>query len=94
MTIKNEIIAATREHFKSHIRKHLTNIHIILHNPTAIPDHTDVMDALEKELAIVDEYDSKLTVLEKYLKEDVAPTAAVQTPAAVPMPPVERPFTV
>ncbi len=47
----------------------------MLANPVTIPDHTDVMDAIEKELAIIDEYDSKLHVLEKYLAEEPMPTA-------------------
>jgi len=67
MNIRNEIIAASREHFKSHIRKHLTNINVMLENPRSFPDHTDIMDAIEKEINIIDEYDSKLAVLEKYL---------------------------
>jgi hypothetical protein len=69
MNIRNEIIAASREHFKSHIRKHLTNINVMLENPRSFPDHTDIMDAIEKEINIIDEYDSKLAVLEKYLSE-------------------------
>jgi hypothetical protein len=47
----------------------------MLANPVTIPGRTDIMDAIEKELAIIDEYDSKLHVLEKYLAEEPMPTA-------------------
>jgi hypothetical protein len=47
----------------------------MLANPVTIPDHTDVMDAIEKELEIVAEYDDKLSMLEKYLAEEPMPTA-------------------
>ena len=88
MSIKTKLLEASRLHYTSHIHKHIMNVEVILANPTGIPDHTDVMDAIEKEIAIIDEYDSKLHVLEKYFKEPVA------APAPSPAPAVERPFTV
>jgi hypothetical protein len=43
------------------------NIQVMLENPRAIPEHTDIMDAIEKELALIDEYDGKLQMLQQYI---------------------------
>lgn len=64
--MRNQILNASRLHFESHIEKHRVNIETMLHNPIAIPEHTDIMDAIEKELAIMAEYDDKLEMLNKY----------------------------
>jgi 3-deoxy-D-arabino-heptulosonate 7-phosphate (DAHP) synthase len=41
----------------------------MLSNPTAIHDHTDLMDAIEKEVALMAEYQDKLEIMEVYFKE-------------------------
>ena len=53
-------------HFESHIEKHKMNIEVILSNPIAIHDHTDIMTAIELELAHIAEYEDKLEALNKY----------------------------
>jgi hypothetical protein len=45
------------------------NVDIMLNNPMAIPEHTDLMDAIEKEVAQISEYMDKLEVMEIYFKE-------------------------
>lgn len=92
MNLRNKLLEASRLHYESHIHKHIMNVEVILANPTGIPDHSDVMDAIEKEVAIIDEYDSKLHVLQKYFTE-VVPVAAPVAQATV-MPTIERPFSV
>jgi hypothetical protein len=42
------------------------NIEVILSNPIAIHDHTDIMTAIELELAHIAEYEDKLEALKKY----------------------------
>jgi hypothetical protein len=42
------------------------NVEIMLKNPMAIHDHTDWMTAVEKEMAIIAEYEDKLEVLNKH----------------------------
>ena len=44
-------------------------VDIMLSNPTAIHDHTDLMDAIEKEVALMAEYQDKLEIMESYFKE-------------------------
>lgn len=57
---------ASAAHFESHIEKHKMNIEVILSNPIAIHDHTDIMTAIELELAHIAEYEDKLEALRKY----------------------------
>ena len=63
------MISVLKQHFESHILKHKMNVDIMLNNPMAIHDHTDLMDAIEKEVAQISEYMDKLEVMEIYFKE-------------------------
>jgi hypothetical protein len=67
--MRKEIISVLKQHFESHILKHKINVDIMLSNPMAIHDHTDLMDAVEKEVALIAEYMDKLEVMEKHFKE-------------------------
>jgi cobalamin biosynthesis protein CbiD len=69
MDIRTKLIKASIAHFESHIEKHKINIEVMLANPMAIHDHTDLMDAIEKEVAQISEYMDKLEVMEIYFKE-------------------------
>ncbi len=66
--MKEKLISVSIAHFESHIRKHCMNIEVMLNNPIAIPEHTDIMDAIEKELALIADYEDKLCVLKKYFR--------------------------
>ena len=67
--MRKEIISVLKEHFKAHILKHKLNVDIMLNNPMALHDHTDLMDAIEKEIAQIAEYQDKLEIMEVYFKE-------------------------
>jgi hypothetical protein len=67
--MRTQIISALKQHFEAHILKHKMNVDIMLSNPMAIHDHTDLMDAIEKEVALIAEYHDKLEVMETYFKE-------------------------
>ena len=64
--MRQEIINVLKQHFETHILKHKTNIDIMLNNPTAIHDHTDLMGAIEKEVASMAEYQDKLEIMNSY----------------------------
>jgi hypothetical protein len=66
--MRKQLIEASKEHYRSHITKHRMNVEVILANPTAIHDHSDIMDAIEKEVEHIAEYMDKLEVMEKYFK--------------------------
>jgi hypothetical protein len=67
--MRTEIISVLKQHFEAHILKHKMNVDIMLANPMAIHDHTDLMDAIEKEVAQIAEYQDKLEIMETYFKE-------------------------
>ena len=67
--MRSQLINASRLHYQAHIEKHRINVEVMLNNPTAIHDHSDIMDAIEKEVAQIAEYMDKLEVMEKYFKE-------------------------
>ena len=67
--MKKQIVETLEQHFEAHILKHKMNVDIMLANPMAIHDHTDLMDAIEKEVAQIAEYMDKLEVMEKYFKD-------------------------
>ena len=64
--MREQLLDTLRVHFSSHVVKHKMNIEIMLKNPMAIHDHTDWMTAVEKEMAIIAEYEDKLEVLNKH----------------------------
>jgi hypothetical protein len=64
--MRQQLIEASKEHFLSHIAKHRMNVEVMLNNPTAIPEHSDIMEAIEKEVAKMAEYRDKLEILERY----------------------------
>jgi hypothetical protein len=67
--MKKQIVDTLQQHFESHILKHKMNIDIMLNNPMAIHDHTDLMGAIEKEIDLMAEYMDKLEVIKTYFKE-------------------------
>lgn len=71
MEMKNTIINVLKRNFESNIHKHKMNVDIMLNNPMAIHDHTDLMAAIEKEISIISEYMDKLEVMEKYFDQDL-----------------------
>jgi hypothetical protein len=67
--MRKEMIGVLKQHFEAHVLKHKMNVDIMLANPMAIHDHTDLMDAIEKEIALMAEYQDKLEILEVYFSE-------------------------
>lgn len=63
------MISVLKQHFEAHILKHKMNVEIMLNNPMAIHDHTDLMSAIEKEVELIAEYHDKLEVMNNYFKE-------------------------
>jgi hypothetical protein len=68
--IKNIIIEGLKSHFKGHIDKHIANVNVLLENPVGVAEHADTLETIEKELALIAEYQDKLEMLNKYFKKD------------------------
>ena len=68
--LREDFIRASRLQFKANVEKHRINIENILRNTVGVAEHPDIMETVEKELAIIAEYDDKLEALRKYFPED------------------------
>jgi hypothetical protein len=64
--MRKQLISASKQHYQAHIEKHRINIEVMLENPTAMAEHSDIMDAIEKEVDWMAEYEDKLEIMEKY----------------------------
>ena len=68
--MSEELLKPSRIHFKAHIEKHRINVENLLNNSVGVAEHGDIMDTIEKELAIIAEYDDKLETLQKYFSKE------------------------
>ena len=64
--MRKQLIDASRKHFEAHIQKHRVNVEVYLTNPVGIGEHSDIMEAIESELAQMAEYQDKLEMINKY----------------------------
>lgn len=67
--LRTIMLEAVRKHAEAHIEKHRVNIEVYLTNPVGVGEHSDIMDAIEKELTHMAEYEDHLEILDKYFKE-------------------------
>ena len=63
---RDDLIEASMKYFEAQIAKHKVNIDVLMENGVGVAEHPDIMDTIEKELAIIAEYEDKLAVLKKY----------------------------
>ena len=64
--MKDTILKSLKRHPEGHIEKHCANIEIYLSNPVGIGDHSDVLEAIEKELEMIAKYEDEINILRKY----------------------------
>ena len=69
MQLRDDLIKVSKLQFEALIEKHRMNVEVILENGVGVAEHPDVMETIEKELAIIAEYDDKLSVLKKYIMD-------------------------
>ena len=62
------IYDALIEHAKGHIKKHAANVEIYMEKAVGVGEHPDILEAIEKELAVSAQYHDQIEVLEKYIK--------------------------
>ncbi len=68
--MREQIIGVLKQQFQAQILKHKMNIEVMLSNPMAIHDHTDLMGAIEKEVAMVAEYKDRLEVMNTLFNDE------------------------
>ncbi len=64
--MRDELLKASRLHFRAHVEKHRVNVENLLNNSQGVADHPDIMDTIEKELEEISKYNDLLEVLDKY----------------------------
>ena len=60
------LIGAARTYYIGLINKHISNVEVLLTNPTGIGEHQDIQDSIEVELGKIADYNDKLEMLIKY----------------------------
>ena len=68
--MRYELIRACKINFEGEIEKHRMNVENLLQNRVGVAEHPDIMETIEKELAVIAEYDDRLSVLNKYFPKD------------------------
>ena len=66
--MREQLIKALLAHAQGDIQKHLANVEVYLSNPVGIGEHSDITEAIETELNIIDKYKDQIDVINKYLK--------------------------
>ena len=69
MSNRSKMIDALKSHAQGHIDKHKMNVEVYLNNSVGIGEHPDVLEAIEKELAVIAQYMDELEVLNRYFPE-------------------------
>tara|TARA_E500000318_G_C3475165_1_gene178131 strand:- start:300 stop:548 length:249 start_codon:yes stop_codon:yes gene_type:complete len=60
------LLGASRTYYVGLINKHISNVEVLLTNPTGIGEHQDIQAAIEEELGKIADYNDKLEMLIKY----------------------------
>ncbi len=71
--LKDRILSASELHFKAHIETHKINVEVLLESHVGVAEHPDIMETIEKELALIAEYEDKLEMINKHFKTPAAP---------------------
>ena len=60
------LLGASRTYYVGLINKHISNVEVLLTNPTGIGEHQDIQAAIEEELGKIADYHDKLEMLQKF----------------------------
>ena len=66
--MKDKLIKALLAHANGDIQKHVANVEVYLNNPAGIGEHSDVVEAIEKEIDIIAKYHDQIEVIKTYFK--------------------------
>ena len=63
----NVFVKALQDHYVSQISESVATLNLYLNNSVGIGEHSDILAELKKYMDILDDADSKLSTLNKYL---------------------------
>ena len=67
--LRDSLVNSLIKHAEGQIAKHKMNVEVYLNNSVGIGEHPDVLEAIEKELAVIAQYMDELEVLNRYFSE-------------------------
>lgn len=70
MSLRSQLLAASKQHALSHIEKHRMNVEIYLRNSAGIGGASAIMDAIEHELEEMAKYQDIVEIIDTYFLED------------------------
>jgi hypothetical protein len=62
----DKIVLTMKQHYEAKIAEHRLNIDIMIANPTSIPEHSNFVAEIDKELSLMSESKDKLETLVEY----------------------------
>ena len=66
--MRDKLIKALLAHANGDIQKHVANVEVYLNNPAGIGEHSDVVEAIEKEIDTIAKYHDQIEVIKTYFK--------------------------
>ena len=67
MTMKEQLVHATKSHLTGMFDAHIANVHVYMVNPAGIGEHSDIIEAIEIELDQAAKFKDMLEVLEEHV---------------------------
>tara|TARA_B110000902_G_C13825844_1_gene405514 strand:- start:210 stop:416 length:207 start_codon:yes stop_codon:yes gene_type:complete len=67
MTIKEQLVHATKSHLTGMFDRHIANVHVYMANSAGIGEHSDIIEAIEIELDHAAKFKDMLEVLEEHV---------------------------
>ena len=64
--MREKLLTALEKHAQGHIEKHRINIEVYLTSPVGIGEHSDIIEACEKELDAIARYQDHIDIIRKY----------------------------
>ena len=66
--MREMLLSALKSYYVGHINKHIANVEIYLSRSTGIGEHSDIIEAMDKEVGEIGKYDDRLSMILKYLE--------------------------
>lgn len=77
--MRQQILDAIRKHAEGHIAKHVANVEVYLENAVGVGEHTDILESIEQELAVIETYHAQLELLDTYFEREDTQTYTTTT---------------
>ncbi len=61
------LLNAIKSYYIGNINKHIANVEIYLRTSVGIGEHSDIIEAMDKEIQQIGSYDDRLSMIMKYL---------------------------